>query len=112
MRTRTPAETLASDGRSRGRTAVRGEDAADRWGRVSVPQREDLTSGTRSSVTSRRGSSARAASARAELEWAGLRAEFRPLAAVFSFSFYAVFVLYLNLCNKSCVDPKIMEIFV
>jgi hypothetical protein len=55
MRTRTPAETLANGGRSRGRTAVRGEDAADGWGRpVSVPQREGLTSGTRSSVTAQR----------------------------------------------------------
>ena len=55
MRTRTPAETLANGGRSRDRTAVRGEDAADEWGRpVSVPQREGLTSGTRSSVTAQR----------------------------------------------------------
>ena len=63
MRTRTQAETLANGGRSRGRTAVRGEDAADGWGRpVSVPQREGLTSGTRSSVTAQReGGSARSA---------------------------------------------------
>ena len=31
---------------------------------------------------------------------------------LFSFFFYAVFALYLNLCNKSCADPKIMKIFV
>ena len=56
MRTRTLAETLANGGRSRGQTAVRGEDAADGWGRpVSVPLREGLTSGTRSSVTAQRG---------------------------------------------------------
>ena len=74
MRTRTPAETLANGGRSRGRTAVRGEDAADGWGRpVSVPQREGLTSGTRSSVTAQREGAARAARVRAERVWAGLR---------------------------------------
>ena len=40
MRTRTRAETPADGGRSRGRAAMRGEDAADGWGRpVSVPQR-------------------------------------------------------------------------
>ena len=35
-----------------------------------------------------------------------------PLQCLFFFFFYAVFVLYLNLCNKLCDDPKIMIIFV
>ena len=32
--------------------------------------------------------------------------------SVFSFSFLFKNAGYLNLCNKSCVDPKIMEFFV
>ena len=99
MRTRTPAETLANGGRSRGRTAVRGEDAADGWGRpVSVPQREGLTSGTRSSVTAEReGGSARSAVVgRARVGRPAGQFPGRPLRSFvffFSFSpFYASFV--------------------
>jgi hypothetical protein len=63
----------AGDGRSRGRAAVCEGEGADGWDLpVSDLQREG------------RGA-ARAASARAELEWAGLRAEFRPLTAVLFF---------------------------
>ena len=94
MRTRTPAETLANGGRSRGRTAVRGEDAADGWGRpVSVPQREGLTSGTRSSVTAQREGAARAARVQAERAWAGLRAKFQAArcAKIFFFFFLCNF---------------------
>jgi len=41
VRARAGAKTLANGGRSRGRTAVRGEDATDGWGRpVSVWLRE------------------------------------------------------------------------
>jgi hypothetical protein len=66
---------------------------------LSMSRREEgrrrLTSGTRSSVTTRRGSSARTASARAELERAGLRAEFRPLAAVFFLFLFMQFLIYI-----------------
>jgi hypothetical protein len=91
MRTRTPAETLANGGRSRGRTAVRGEDAADGWGRpVSVPQREGLTSGTRSSVTAQRdrGSARSAGAGRARVGRPAAQFPDSPLHCVsFSFSF-------------------------
>ena len=116
MRTRAGAEDLAIGRWSCGSAVAREEDEADRWGRpVSVSQRGEeggLTSGTRSSVTAQRGGSAR--SVHVGRAGVGRPAGRFPAArcSVFLFPFYAVFVLYLNLCHKSCVDPKIMEIFV
>ena len=95
MRTRAWAKTLANGGRSRGRAAVRDREGADGWGHpVSVPQREgrggpDERDPLVSDRAERR--AARAAPVWAVREWAGLRADFRPLAAVFFFFFLCSF---------------------
>ena len=59
---------------------------------------KELTGGTSPSATFREREGkqrARAASARAELEWAGLRAEFRPLTAVLFFFLSMQFLFYI-----------------
>jgi hypothetical protein len=56
-----------------------------------------------------------AAREQAERAWAGLRAKFqaaRRAKNLFLFPFIQIFADCLNLCNNSCVNPKIMEIFV
>ena len=119
MRTRAGAEDLANGRWSCGSAVAREGDEADGWGYpVSVPQREgrgepDERDPLVSDHAERR--AARAASAWAEREWAGLRACLAgPLPAdfCFLFPFRVKNALHLKLCRKLVIDPKIMEIFV
>jgi hypothetical protein len=79
MRTRTPAETLARGGRSRGRAAARVGDGTDRWG-LPVSDHAERKGGARSVRAGRVGMGRPAA-----------QLPVRPLRSVFFFFFCAVF---------------------
>ena len=115
LRTRAQAEDLAIGGRGHGRAAVHEEGGTDRRDPpVSVPQREGGPDERDPLVSDHAQGEQRTRSVRVGRAGAGRPAGRFPATrcSVFLFSFYAVFELYLNLCNTSCVDPKIMEIFV
>jgi hypothetical protein len=117
VRAHAGARDLASGRRSCGSAAVRVGDAADRRGRpvsVSLEGREggaDEQAPLVSDRAERRRSAQRPCGPSRSGPACGPKSG-HPLQCLFFFFFYAVFVLYLNLCNKLCDDPKIMRIFV